>query len=147
MKKTIITAAFLLIGGIIIAQDKKPTDTLVQKTENPADWPKDQDALIADKKHHKLLLENDSVRVLEVTILPGEKEAVHHHQWPSVLYAMEGEAFIERDGKGNVIFDSRKVPSTVKPPFAEWDGPEGPHSVENISKTTPIRLIRVEIKK
>src|SRR5688500_12461064 len=72
--------------------------------KNPADWPKDQDAVISAKKNHKILLENDSVRVLEVTILPGEKEAVHHHQWPSVLYVMEGGDFIDRDGEGNVKF-------------------------------------------
>jgi hypothetical protein len=117
--------------------------------KNPADWPKDQDAMVSGKKNHKILLENDSVRVLEVTILPGEKEAVHHHQWPSVLYVMEGEDFIDRDGEGNVLFDSRKIPSfhLNKLPMTSWTGPQGPHSIENLSKTQRIRLIRVEIKK
>jgi mannose-6-phosphate isomerase-like protein (cupin superfamily) len=127
--------------------DKKSAGPLLQKTGNPADWPKDQDAVIAAGKNHKILLENDSVRVLEVTVLPGEKEAVHHHQWPSVLYVMEGEAFIDRDGEGNVMFDSRKIPSPVKLPFTTWNGPQAPHSIENVSKTQVIRLIRVEIKK
>ena len=117
--------------------------------KKPADWPRDQDAVISAKKNHKILLENDSVRVLEVTILPGEKEAVHHHQWPGVLYVMEGEDFIDRDGEGNVIFDSRKIPSfhSIKRPKTSWTGPQGPHSIENLSKTQAIRIIRVEIKK
>jgi hypothetical protein len=117
--------------------------------KNPANWPKEQDAMIAAKKNHKILLENDSVRVLEVTILPGEKEAVHYHQWPSVLYVMEGGDLIDRDGEGNVLFDSRKIPSfhSIKLPMTSWTGPQGPHSIENLSKTQAIRLIRVEIKK
>jgi hypothetical protein len=115
----------------------------------PIDWPKDQDAMIAGKKNHTLLLENDSVRVLEVIILPGEKEAVHYHQWPSVLYVLGGEDFIDHDGQGNVLIDTRKIPSfhSIKLPMTSWSAPQGPHSIENLSKTQTIHLIRVEIKK
>ena len=35
-------------------------------------WPDELDALIAAPEHHKLLLENDSVRVLDTLILPNE---------------------------------------------------------------------------
>ena len=93
------------------------------------------------------MLENDSVRVLEVTVLPGETEAVHHHQYPSVLYFIDAGDFIDRDGEGNVILDTRKLSSPLKFPFTKWKGPEAPHSVENLSKTKTLRLIRVEIKK
>lgn len=127
--------------------DKKTAQALLYKTGNPADWPKDQDAVISAKKNHKILMENDSVRVLEVTVLPHEKEAVHHHQWPSVLYIMEAGDFIDRDGEGNVIFDTRQLPSPLKFPMTMWKSPEAPHSIENLSKTKKIRLIRVEIKK
>jgi len=127
--------------------NKKSAQSLLYKTGNPADWPKDQDAVISGKKNHKILLENDSVRVLEVTVLPGEKEAVHHHQYRSVLYMMEAGDFIDRDGEGNVIFDTRKLPSPLKFPLTKWKSPEVPHSVENLSKTITMRLIRIEIKK
>jgi hypothetical protein len=62
---------------------------------------------------------------------------------------MEGEDFIDRDGEGNVLFDSRKIPSfhSNKLPMTSWTDPQGPHSIENLSKTQRIRLIRVEIKK
>jgi quercetin dioxygenase-like cupin family protein len=43
------------------------------------------DALIAAPKNHRILFENDSVRILEVTLLPGEKEPFHHHQRPSIF--------------------------------------------------------------
>lgn len=126
--------------------DKNSAQAVVYKTGNPADWPKDQDAIVSAKKNHKIVLENDSVRVLEVTVLPGEIEAVHHHQWPSVLYIMEAGDFIDRDGNGNIIFDTRKLPEPLKFPMTMWKGPEAPHSVENLSKTKSIRLIRVELK-
>lgn len=127
--------------------NKKSAQSVSYKTGNPADWPKDQDAVISAKKNHKILLENDSVRVLEVTVLPGETEAVHHHQYPSVLYIMECGDFIDRGGDGNVIFDSRKLPSPLTFPMTMWKSPEAPHSIENLSTTKTIRLVRVEIKK
>ena len=128
-------------------ETRTSAQSLLYKTGNPADWPKDQDAVISAKRNHKILLENDSVRVLEVTVLPGETEAVHHHQWPSVLYFMDAGDFINRDGSGNIILDTRKLKEPLKFPLTMWKAPEAPHSVQNLSKTKTIRLIRVEIKK
>jgi len=120
---------------------------LLYKTGNPEDWPKEQDAVISAPDNHKILMENESVRVLEVTLLPNELEPVHHHQWPSVLYIMEAGHFIDRDGGGNVIMDTRLLPEALVFPMTMWKDPEAPHSVENLSDTQPIRLIRVELKK
>jgi hypothetical protein len=119
---------------------------LLYKTGNPTDWPKDQDAVVSAPNNHKILLENDKVRVLEVTLAPNEVEAVHHHQWPSVLYIMEAGDFIDRDGEGNVIMDSREIPEPLVFPLTMYKKPEAPHSVENLSDTITIRLIRVEMK-
>ena len=49
-------------------------------------WPDELDALTAAPKHHRRLLENERVRVLEVRIGPGEIVPVHTHRWPSVIY-------------------------------------------------------------
>ncbi len=38
-----------------------------------------QDAVKVAPEHYTVLLENDKVRVLEVKIKPGEKEAMHTH--------------------------------------------------------------------
>lgn len=43
-------------------------------------WPEEQDALAAAPLHHKLLFENDQVRVLDTRITPGETTALHTHQ-------------------------------------------------------------------
>jgi len=113
---------------------------------NPADWPKDKDALIAAPTNHKVLLENDKVRVLDVTVAPGEVEAVHSHRWPSVLYFMAAGDFIDRDANGKVIFDSRTLKTPLVFPLTMYKEPEAPHSVENLSRTITLDLVRVEMK-
>lgn len=120
---------------------------IIYKTGNPADWPKEKDAVIAAPKNHKILLENENVRVLEVTVLPGETEPVHSHRWRSVLYILSAGDFIDRDGAGTIIFDSRQLKTPLVFPMTMWKEPEAPHSVENLSRTITLRLIRVEMKK
>src|SRR6266403_2552710 len=44
------------------------------------------DAVIAAPANHKVILENDSVRVLEATVPLHSKEVPHTHFWPSVFF-------------------------------------------------------------
>lgn len=120
--------------------------TILYKKGNPAEWPKNQDAVIAAPGNHKILMENDKVRVLEVTLAPGEKEPVHHHQWPSVLYIQTAGEFIDYDGEGKVIFDTRTLKIPLVFPMVMYKEPEAPHAVENLSKTITLKLIRMEMK-
>ncbi|HZJ35072.1 MAG TPA: nuclear transport factor 2 family protein [Gillisia sp.] len=147
-KEHLVLLLLLVSIGTVFSQEKeKLTDqTLLYKTGNPADWPTELDAVIAAPKNHEILLENDKVRVLEVTLAPGEKEALHHHRWPSALYIQEAGDFIDYDGDGNVIFDSRKLPDPLTLPLTMYKDPEAPHSVVNLSQEKTIRLIRVEMK-
>jgi hypothetical protein len=114
--------------------------------DEPDYWPANLDAVIAAPKNHKILLKNDQVRVLEVTLAPGETEEIHHHRWPSVLYIQEAGDFIDYDEKGKIILDTRKLKTPLTFPMTMWKDPEASHSVENLSKTITIRLIRVEVK-
>jgi hypothetical protein len=145
-KFLIAVTCFAAFSTISVFGQTIEKQKLLYKTGNPADWPKDQDAVASAPNNHKILLENDKVRVLEVTLAPKELEAIHHHQWPSVLYIMEAGDFIDRDGEGNVIMDSRKIPEPLVFPLTMYKNPEAPHSVENLSDTITIRLIRVEMK-
>jgi hypothetical protein len=113
---------------------------------NSADWPKELDAVIAAPKNHKIILENDKVRVLEVTVLPGETEVIHHHQWPSVMHLTQAEKFIDRDENGNVILDSRKRKEQPSLPLTFYKGPQAAHYVENLSDSIPMKLLRIELK-
>lgn len=118
----------------------------VFESEKLSDWPEELDAMHAAPENHKILLENEKVRVLEVTVLPKETEALHHHQWPSVLHIMETGDFIRRDGDGNVIADSRKFKKQPALPITIWKEPQKAHSVENLSDSITMKIIRVELK-
>ena len=121
-------------------------NVLEYKSGNPEEWPAELDAVIAAPENHKILLENDSVRVLEVTIAPGMVEPLHSHRWPSVLYIQEAGDFIDNDADGHTIFDTRELDAPLTYPLTMWKDPEAPHSVVNLSDDITIRLIRVEIK-
>lgn len=113
--------------------------------KNPATWPDELDATVAAPKNHKVVLENERVRVLEVTVQPGEREPVHGHKWPSVMYVMAEELIRDYDRDGKLLYDSSTDQARLKSPYTIWMPPQAPHSVENLSKT-PVRLLRVELK-
>ena len=108
-------------------------------------WPGELDALIAAPENHKLLFENDSVRVLDTFIRPGQKTPLHTHCWPAALYVISVSDFIRRDHESAVTLDSRDS-SLPSPGSAQWIPAIPPHTLENIG-TTEIRIIAVEIKK
>ncbi|HEY4710110.1 MAG TPA: hypothetical protein VIH46_08070 [Candidatus Acidoferrales bacterium] len=108
-------------------------------------WPDSLDAVIAAPHHHKLLFENDRVRVLEVRIAPGARVPVHTHRWPASIYVAKQSDFLRRDGDGNLLFDSRTIGPPPAEPVAQWTPPLPPHSVENIG-ASEILLISTELK-
>lgn len=128
------------------SSDNAPEAQPAYRTGNPADWPPELDAVIAAPDNHEILLEHDRVRMLEVTLAPGEVEPLHHHRWPSVLYIQSAGDFLDLDAEENTIFDTRDLDAPLKFPLAMWKEPEAPHSVVNLSEDITIRLIRVEIK-
>lgn len=108
-------------------------------------WPSELDAVVAAPTHHRLLLENQSVRVLETRIEPGDTVRLHTHRWPSVYYFLQTGEFIRRDEHGVVVADSRQIAGLPKAGEAAWSPPLGPHTLENIGKTV-IHVISVEVK-
>jgi hypothetical protein len=135
-----------LVLATLLPLAGEAADPMVYGKGDPADWPKQLDAAVAAPRNHKILLENDKVRVLDVTVAPGEVEAVHSHRWPSVLYFMAAGDFIDRDANGKVIFDSRTLKTPLAFPLTMYKEPEAPHSVENLSTTVTLHLVRVEMK-
>ena len=108
-------------------------------------WPDSLDAVLAAPNHHKLLFENERVRVLEVRIAPGDLVPVHTHRWPASIYVAKQSDFLRRDGDGNLLFDSRTAGPPPAKPIAQWAPPLPPHSVENIG-ANEILLISTELK-
>ena len=108
-------------------------------------WPDSLDALVAAPKHHTLILENESVRVVRTYILPGDFVPIHTHRWPGVVHILSWSDFIRRDDKGQVLFDSRSVTPPPKLPAVQYIDPLPPHSVENMGNAD-IDLYIVELK-
>lgn len=138
-------AAMIALGGNAQAQQVVEAGQINYLTGDPATWPSELEATVAAPDNHRVLLENDHVRVLEVTLGPGEVEPLHFHRWPSVLHILQADQWIDRDADGKVIFDSREAPP-IQYPLTMWKGPEAPHSPVNLSDSVSIRLIRVEVK-
>ncbi len=108
-------------------------------------WPDALDALAAAPEHHRLLLENEHVRVLETLIPAGETTAIHTHRWANVQYVVSGTDFVRRDDKGTVLVDSRADGTSPRPGAVHWSGPLPPHLIENVGDAD-LTVIMVELK-
>lgn len=112
---------------------------------NKEQWPPELDALVAAPQHHKLLFENESVRVIDANIPAGEITKLHTHQYSASLYFISWSDFIRYDADGNVLLDSRSLEKTPAPGWATWSGPLPPHALKNIGDNA-LHVICVEIK-
>ncbi|HEY1806990.1 MAG TPA: hypothetical protein VGG42_00445 [Acidobacteriaceae bacterium] len=103
------------------------------------------DALTAAPRNHTLLFENETVRVLDTLVRPGEIVPLHTHQWPSTNYLLSWSDFIRRDADGAVLLDSRSRSPKPATGNAFWGPPLAPHTLENIG-ASDLHVITVEIK-
>jgi quercetin dioxygenase-like cupin family protein len=97
-----------------------------------------QDVMVAAPNHYRVLVDNENVRVVENTLQPGEKDALHTH--PAGWY------YVTRGGTMKVVFASGQTEMWT-PPTGEsgWSAPEAPHTSENVG-TTPMSYVLVEVK-
>lgn len=103
------------------------------------------DAVAAAPEHHKVLLENDRVRVLETIIRPNEQTALHTHVWSGTLLILNWSDFERFDADGQVIFRSSDLLSAPQPGAVLWSAPLPPHSFRNIG-TQNFHVITTELK-
>jgi hypothetical protein len=86
---------------------------------DPSTWDPALDAVTAAPGSHKVVFENDHLRVLEVTIEADSEEPMHHHRWPSVF------VFDKVQGPVHEIApDGTKRPANrdVMQAIGAWDG-------------------------
>jgi hypothetical protein len=112
---------------------------------NKPEWLESLDAVIAAPEHHKVLLENERIRVLDTHIEPGDTTPIHTHRWSSVLYVLSTSDFVRFDADGNVTFDSRAAQTLPTAGTTLWSSPLPPHFVKNVGGAE-IRMISVELK-
>jgi hypothetical protein len=107
-------------------------------------WDTSLDALVAAPAQHRLVFENEHVRVLDTQIAPGERTPVHTHRWPASHYVVSWSDFVRRDAEGQVLVDTRTTGMRT-PPEALWGDALPPHSLENVGAAV-LRIISTEVK-
>lgn len=96
-----------------------------------------RDAVEAAPEVYKVVLENDRVRVLEVTGAPGVVSPMHGHP-DSVMHALNAADILVTTAGGEA--KRFKIPAGA----TFWTA-ETAHSVENVGSEA-VRFIRVELK-
>ena len=136
---TVRTETLRLLGTTYTKYEKNFTTEMVPL------YPPQLDALQAAPDHHKLLLENENVRVLETKIPAGATTPVHVHRWPAVHYVVSWSQFVRCDDHGNVLLDTRLTDFNQNAPQALWGAPLLAHTVENVGSDL-LHIISVELK-
>lgn len=96
-----------------------------------------QDVMKVGPDTHEVLLENDQVRVLKVSIKPGGTVPMHSHP-ANVAYFMS-DARIKL-----TLPDGKTVERDLKSGAAVWNEPTA-HAVENVG-ATELQEIQIELK-
>jgi len=92
---------------------------------------------VAGGETHKVILDNEHVRVLDVHLPPGQKVGMHSHPENVVYYVTGGKVKVTTP-------DGKTVVREPKAGTATWGGPVT-HAVENVG-TTEIHLVQTEMK-
>lgn len=119
--------------------------TISMDGSDPATWDPALDAVVAAPENHKVLYEDDLIRVLSVTVPPGTTEKPHHHCYWSVFVidrVVHARDFDGVTGKEIPLPlpDKLEFPVTLKFP------PQPLHYVQN-ADDKPFHATRIEFKK
>jgi quercetin dioxygenase-like cupin family protein len=143
-RKGLISGAAVLALALAVAL--APAVTWAQQRPASAwPWPDSMDAVQAAPKNHKVLYEDENVRILSVTVQPGEKENQHFHRWPSVLIFDSYPKLQNTTWDGKTLLRNGLGPKDAFPVVISMP-PQGPHSIEDLG-SSPVHIYRVEFKK
>jgi hypothetical protein len=102
--------------------------------------------LEAAPEHHRPLLENGFVLVLDVSIPPGVTVPAHVHPWPAVFITLQPAHLLFRSLAAEVVREVRPPIGAPEGPKVEWREPDAePASVTNVG-ATELRALRIELK-
>jgi quercetin dioxygenase-like cupin family protein len=132
MKLTLAYAAACALLTATAAQAAPPVAEPPPATTGPVD------GLVSSPDNFKLLLENDHVRVLQYTLLPGALDHWHTHP-PRVGYVLSGAKIRVTEADGSHEDYDEKTGETY------WAGFSPLHDTRNIG-TTPYIALLVEVK-
>lgn len=138
--------AFLVTVGVASCRAEAPVrDATAASERKTCAWSAALDAPTAAPKNHRVVFENERVRVLDVVVDVGGRESLHAHCWPSFLYVMFRGKLREWGANGKLIREVKETPPATAFPITQWLEASPPHSIENLD-SQPIHLLRIELK-
>lgn len=96
------------------------------------------DAVMVSPETHKVVFENDKLRVVEVTIQPGQKEPLHTHPYKNVMIVENPSTITYYDRNGAVMKE-------VKVEGVSFLEPADEHATQNTGGEE-FKAFRIELK-
>lgn len=112
---------------------------------DPATWDPDLDGVIVAPENHKVIYEDDLIRVVSVSNTPGATEKPHHHRFPSVFVIDRLTKFRDFNGATHEEIPAWRPENPVLPIIRRLP-PQPLHYVQNMD-TKPFHGTRIEFKK
>ena len=120
-------------------------------------WPDSMEALRADPKDHKLLYEDENIRILELIDVAGKTVPAHTHPSPSLLLVDQDSKYVLKFDCTDAVYcnggkpiDNTPSPETAYPLVLRLP-PQGPHTVVYAPATdgngAVFHAYRIEYKK
>jgi hypothetical protein len=122
------------------------SDVVAPGHVGPWNHPDSIEAVQAAPKQHRVLFENDRIRLLEVTLLPGEREPLHGHKYPSVFTFDAVQPALNDHTPDGKSLDIKRGLTDNEFPACLAMGPQEPHAAKVID-TFPQHFYRLELKK
>jgi hypothetical protein len=131
----------LLLGILVLAALAAIGQVSAQSDEFADYYP-----LRAAPEHHKPLLENEFVLVLDVSIPAGATVPAHLHPWPAVFITLKPGHLLFRNLAGEVVREARPPSDLPENPQIEWRKPDTePMVISNVGSSEQ-RALRIELK-
>jgi quercetin dioxygenase-like cupin family protein len=108
---------------------------------NPKPFPSESaDAVIVDPAHYHVLVENEWIRAISLTVGPHEKLKMHKHPatWAVIVYLTDQD--MRQYHADGIARESHYKAGVVR-----WVPPDAAHQDENLGDK-PFRLVRIELK-
>jgi hypothetical protein len=118
--------------------DRVPSDPATDSASDRG-WLAYHDGVRADPDHHRVLVENAAVRVVETRIPAGAGTPIHAHPYRRLMIALSGHSFARHDPDGNVL-EETELADVGR---VSWAEPAGLHMIRN---TGPDDLVVVAIE-
>lgn len=113
---------------------------------DPKTWDPKLASAVAAPGNHKVVFENDTLRVISVTIPAGTTEPQHDHPFYSLLLIDSDAHDVDHDLTGKVEV-TPQMQARRNIPFAFLQPPQALHAVQDLDSAKDGHLIRVEFKK